>query len=104
MFIKLLNQPNKHNAINRNILRSLQSSTISEAYQGPFLDVCFKLLNSNVEPVAVKSFSLTIIEKIAEFHPEILNELRSSLQMQLPNTSPGLKGRVSRILGVRKNE
>jgi hypothetical protein len=100
LFIKLLNTPNKHNAINRNILRALQNATIPEEFQGSILDVCFNLLNSAKEPVAVKAHSMTIIEKLAKIYPDIIPELKASVAPLMPNASPGLKNRGNKILGI----
>lgn len=46
LFIELLNQPNKHDSINRNILRAFQFVDLPEKYEGNVLDVSFKLPNS----------------------------------------------------------
>lgn len=98
LFIKLLNTPNKHNAVNRNVLRAMQNVTIPKEYQGSLLDVCFKLLNSSKEPVAVKAFSMTIIENLAKIYPDIIPELKASVSSLMLNASPGIKSRGNKIL------
>lgn len=98
LFIDLLNQPNKHNAINRNIVRAFQYADIPEKYEGQILDVCFKLLNSSEEPVAVKAFSMTIIYNLSKKYPDIIQELRASIESLLPDGSAGIKSCGNRIL------
>lgn len=96
--IKLLNQPNKHDAINRNILRSLQFASIPKKFQGAVLDSCFKLLTSSQEPIAIKIFSMTIIHNLSKEYPDIIPELKSSIETILPNASTGTKNRAYKIL------
>ena len=98
LLIELLNQPNKHNAINRNILRAFQFTEIPEEYQGRILDVSFKLLNSSNEPIAVKAFSMSIIYNLSKKYPDIIPELRASIEALLPNGSAGIKNRGKKIL------
>ena len=98
VLIELLNQSNKHNAINRNIMRALQFAEIPEKYQGEILDVSFKLLNSSSEAVAVKAFSMTVIYNLSKKYPDIIPELRASIEGLMTNASPGIKSRGNKIL------
>ena len=98
LFIELLIQQNKHPAINRNILRGLQYANIPINHQGSMLDICFQLLNSSQEPIAVKIFCMTIIEQLSTVYPEIIPELKTSIKLLLPNASPGIKSRGTKIL------
>jgi len=102
LFINLLKQENKHNAINRNVLRALQNAQIPEDYQGAILDICFQLLNSPKEPIAVKIFSMSLIENLAKLYPEIIPELKMSIEALLPNSSAGVKSRGNKILRILK--
>ncbi len=98
LFIKLLNQPNKHDAVNRNIVRAFQFVEIPKKYQGKILDVCFKLLKSSVEPIAVKAFCMTVIYNLSKKYPDIIPELKATIEFLLPNRSAGIKSRGNKIL------
>lgn len=98
LLIELLNQPNKHNSINRNILRAFQFVAIPEQHEGSLLDISFKLLNSNSEPIAVKAFSMTVIYNLSKKYPDIIPELRASIEALMPNGSSGIKSRGNKIL------
>lgn len=100
LFIKLLNQPNKHDSINRNIVRALQFVDIPKKYQGEILDACFKLLKSSKEPIAVRAFSMTVIYNLSKKYPDIIPELRASIETLMPNASSGLKNRGNKILAA----
>ncbi|MDF1673212.1 MAG: hypothetical protein P1U41_06880 [Vicingaceae bacterium] len=98
LFIELLNQSNKHNAINRNIVRAFQYANIPEKYEGQVLDACFRLLKSSEEPVAVKAFSMTVIYNLSKKYPDIAIELKASIKSLLPDGSAGIKSRGNKIL------
>ena len=98
LFVKLLNQPNKHNSVNRNIVRALQYMDIPTKYQGKILDACFKLLNSSDEPIAVKVFSMSVIHNLSKKYPDIVPELKASIEKLMPHGSAGLKNRGNKIL------
>ena len=98
LFISLLQQPNKHPSINRNIVRALQYAAIPEAYEGPILDVLFKFLHSSDEPIAVKAFSMTVIYRLSQKYPDIQPELKASIEQLLPEGSAGIKSRGKKIL------
>jgi hypothetical protein len=96
--LTLLNQKDKPDAINRNILRALQFVTLPEEHEGNILDVSFRLLNSPTEPVAVKAFSMTVIYNLTRKYPDIVPELKASIATLLPNGSMGIKSRGNKIL------
>jgi len=96
--IELLNKDEKPDAINRNILRALQFVTLPEEYEGKVLDITFRLLNSTLEPIAVKAFSMSVIYNLTKKYPDIIPELKASIEALLPNGSMGIKSRGSKIL------
>jgi hypothetical protein len=98
LFIELLNTPNKHDSINRNILRAFQFVNIPEKHEGTILDVSFKLLNSSDEPIAIKVFSMTVIYNLSKKHPDIIPELRAIIEAIMENGSSGIKARGRKIL------
>ncbi len=98
LLIELLNQPNKHDSINRNILRAFQFVKIPEKHEGGVLDVCFRLLNSSTEPIAVKVFSMTVIFNLSKKYPDIIPELKASIESLMPNAGGGIKSRGHKIL------
>ena len=98
LFIELLNTPDKHDAINRNILRAFQFVNLPEEHEGTVLDISFKLLNSNHEPIAVRVFSMTVIFNLTKKYPELIPELKAIIEVLLPNASAGIKSRGKKIL------
>ena len=93
-----LRDPFAHDAVKRNTVRALQFIDIPEDLWGETVDVCFKLLRSGQEPIAVKVFAMTVIFNICRSVPEISEELKITIEDQLPFSSAGFKNRGSKIL------
>jgi hypothetical protein len=93
-----LRKENLHDAIKRNTVRVLQEITIPEILWGDAADVCFKLLLSKNEPVAVKCFSMTVLLNIVRHIPELKEELKIIIEDQIPYSSAGFKSRGIKTL------
>jgi hypothetical protein len=89
-------------AVKRNSLRMLQFIQIPKPLSGTVADVCFSLLNSSKEPVAVKVFSMTILLHIVKQHPGLGSELKETIEAQLPYASSGFLSRGKKVLAALK--
>ena len=69
-----------HVAVKRNILGILISTDIPKKDWGYLIDICFKFLKSGQESIAVKAFSMDIIQRYAKNEPSIYNELSIILE------------------------
>lgn len=96
--VKNLQQPNLHNAVKRNSIRLLQDIPIPEKYQGSIMDICFNYLQSPTEAVAVKAFSLTVLNNLAKQYPEIIPEVQLILEDQAQSLTAALKVRAREFL------
>jgi len=98
---KLLNnlkKPGLHNAVKRNTIRLLQHIEIPENYHGEVLQICFSYLESPAEPVAIKAFSLTVLNNLSKQYPDILPELKLLIEEQLPHQTAAFKSRAKKVL------
>uniref|UniRef100_UPI00404860A7 hypothetical protein n=1 Tax=Roseivirga sp. TaxID=1964215 RepID=UPI00404860A7 len=95
-----LRKKNLHDAIKRNTVRVLQEITIPEALWGETADVCFGLLVSKNEPVAVKCFSMTVLLNIVKHVPELKEELKIIVEDQMPYASAGFQSRGKKTLNA----
>jgi hypothetical protein len=93
-----LRKENLHDAIKRNTVRVLQEIKIPETLWGDTADVCFGLLLSKNEPVAVKCFSMTVLLNIVKQVPELKEELKIIIEDQMPYCSAGFKSRGNKTL------
>ena len=92
-----MNKP-VHVAVKRNTVRLLQVVEIPKSLEGITVNTCFKLFNSNEEPIAVKVFSMTVLANLSEHHPELKKELKLLIEEQLPYSSAGFRNRALKIL------
>jgi hypothetical protein len=91
-------EPGVHVAAKRNVIRILQDVDIPRRIAGKVATVCFEMLASAKEPVAVKVFSMTVLANTARQEPELKNEIRILIEQQMPTGSPGFRSRGMRIL------
>lgn len=88
----------KIDGIKRNMLAVLAGNKISKNQQGKLVNLCFDLLLSSFETVAVKVYAMQAIANIAKHHPELENELKAAIEDQLPKTTAAFHARARRIL------
>ena len=99
-----LKKPNLHDAIKRNTVRMLQSVSIPKKYEGEIMEICFKYIESPKEAVAVKAFSLTILEKLTKKYPEIIPEVKLLIEDQMPYQTAAFKTRSKKFLKAVSSE
>jgi hypothetical protein len=87
-----------HVAVTRNTLRLLQDVTIPKKYEGRVMNLCFDFIQSPETAIAVKAFSLTVLEHLAKDYPGILPELRLVIEDQWDQATPAFRSRARKIL------
>lgn len=96
--LKNLDRTDLHDAVRRNSIRLLQFVSIPEKYQGRVMDLCFTYLASPTAAVALKVYSIYVLEKLAVLYPEILPEMKLLIEEQLPHQTPAFKSSVRRLM------
>jgi hypothetical protein len=91
-----------HVTVKRNTLRMLQLMDIPDELLGYTADLCFKFLNSGKESIAVKANAMTVLFNIVKKYPELKDELKITIEEQMPFGSTGFKNRGSKILKALK--
>lgn len=86
-----------HDAVARNIVRLWQFMDIKEAYLGDVFEICFELLSSAHQAVAIRAFSATVCGKICAQYPELVNELKSMIPVWSQSESPAMKVRLREL-------
>ena len=86
--------------VKRNTLRVLRYVDLPEDLMGLAADLCFKYLQSGKEPVAIKVHSMDILFKIVKKFPELKDELKVSIEDQIPYGSAGFKNHGTKILNA----
>jgi hypothetical protein len=82
----------------REVLRMLSRSSMPENKTGQVITICFDWLTSVKESVAVKMFSMEILYRISQEEPGIKKELTDSIEMRMPEESPGFRSHGKKLL------
>lgn len=96
--LDMLGKPHTHNAVQRNITRLLQDVTIPKRYQGQVMDACFRFIEQHDTPVAIKAFSLTVLENLSKDYPEILPEIKLLIEERWEHETAAFQSRARKIL------
>jgi len=65
---------------------------------GTLLQQSFDWLASIKEPISVRYYCITIIEKMCVYEPGLVPEFRSLLEFCLPESSPGFQNKALKVL------
>lgn len=84
-------------AARRNVIRLLQFAEIPTRYHARIINMCFGFLQDRKEAIAVKVFSMTTLERLARYNPDIRRELEMVIEEQLPYASAAFRSRAAKI-------
>ena len=62
------------------------------------MDICFNYINSPTEAVAIKAFSITVLQNLAKKYPEIVNELKLVIEERWDYETVAFKTRAKKLL------
>lgn len=96
--LKNIKRQHNHDAVKRHTLRMLKFAEIPKKYQGEVMNMCFDFTQNISEKPTTKIFSLIVLENLAKFYPEIIDELRLILETQIQHESAGFKSRAKKML------
>ena len=97
-FISCLSASKAHPAAKRNIVRLLQVAKIPKRYHGKLMDLCFRFISDPAEAIAVKAFSLTILDNLSKDYPEIRAEIKTVIEDRIAFETPAFRSRAKKIL------
>lgn len=95
--LKNLRKP-VHDAVIRATIRAFQNMEMPEEIYGEAWDICFQYLVSPKYPVAIRVYSMSVLENICQKLPELKRELRMVIEEQMPYGSAGFVSRGNKIL------
>ncbi len=96
--VRKLQQPGLHDGVKRNTVRMLQHIDIPLPLHGMVMNTCFDYLADPKEAVAIKAFSMTVLQKLAAQYPDIMPELKALVEDQLPHQTPAFKSRAKKLM------
>src|SRR5689334_4701776 len=96
--VKNLKKPGIGDSVKRNSVRLLQHISIPEKHHGELMDLCFKYINDPQERVAIKAFSLSILQNLCRQYPEIRQELITIIEDRWDYETAAFRSRARKIL------
>ena len=96
--VKNLHKPGIHDSVKRNTVRLLQHVVIPKKFNGELMDICFHYIGSPGEPVAIKAFSLSILQDLSKQYPEIKNEIRLIIEERWSHETAAFRTRAKKFL------
>lgn len=83
----------RNDGLRRSILKILTEGSLDldEESIGILVDICFNCLVNPSEKPAMKMYSIVILHKITKFYPDIIPELISTIEDQMPKSSAAIK-------------
>jgi hypothetical protein len=87
-----------HDSIPRNTVRLLQYVEIPEKFHGQVMDTCFKYITSPSTAVAIKAFSISVLQNLTKQYPEIINELKIVIEERWNYETAAFRSRAKKIL------
>lgn len=100
--VKMLRRPGIHNAVKRNIVGLFDTLEIPEELEGELADLCFGYVADPKEEIAIRAFSITVLERICKKIPELMPELLLILEENLEHTTAAFKVRAKKVLSAQK--
>lgn len=94
----------KNEAIQRTYLKIISSHTLPKTNEGILLDTCFNLLNNPATAVAVRVWCMDILTQFSKRYPEIVQELKPSLENIAQTGTAGEKNRALKKLKILDKE
>ncbi len=99
---EILSRNDVHDAVIRNAVRIFEAIDIPEKFRGKVMQACFKFLESNTAPGAIKAYSMTTLYNLSVIYPEIQRELKTILEDRWEYETPAFKSRGRKILSQLK--
>ena len=94
----------QHDGLKRHVLRMLNRYDLSLEVFIPILDLCFILMKSGSESVAVRFQAMELLHKMSDKEPGLKHELKSTIELQMQEGSTGLLNHARKKLKQLKRE
>lgn len=96
--LDLLEKP-VHEAVHRNIVRTLQFCALPEDLRGELTEVMFAWIADPKKPIAPRASAITVAMRLVKLHPELKDELRLLLVDALRvDPGPAIRSRATKAL------
>lgn len=97
-FVNIMNDKTCHQAVKRCATQALQNMEIPEDLEGLAYDYGMEILHDQEEAIAVKAYTLQILQNIALKFPELKQELIQIVEDKMPFETPAFQSRGKKLL------
>lgn len=89
-----------HSSVKRSMLKILTLYDISddESLHIIMLDYCFRRMNDSAEEVAIRAYSMLVINRLVKVYPEISSEFIAALHLIIDNAKETLSNYAGKLL------
>jgi hypothetical protein len=98
---RMLDQLDKpvHEAVHRNVVRTLQFCALPEKLRGRITEVMFTWIADPSRPIAARASAITVGTRLVALHPELADEFRLLLEDALRvDPGPAIRSRAGKAL------
>jgi hypothetical protein len=98
---RMLDQLDKpvHEAVHRNVVRTLQFCALPEKLRGRIIEVMFAWIADPSKPIAARASAITVGTRLVELHPELADEFRLLLEDALRiDPGPAIRSRAGKAM------
>jgi len=88
----------KYNGARRSLLKILVINPTNVNHDGELVDLCFQWVCSPAIPIAVRAYAMQFVYDMLPVYPELKNELKTSLETAIHDSSKGVRGKAKKIL------
>ncbi len=96
--VRRMQEPAVHDAVRRCVVRILQCVEVPPALMGRVATVCFDYLADPGVPAAIRVFSMSVLDRLAQRVPSLRGELNLVIDQQLPFAGAAFRARARRVL------
>ncbi len=96
--VKKMQEEGVHDAVKRNVVRVLAGIEIPKKLKGEIMAICFEELGSPESPVAVKVHAMRVLASISKQEPDIVGELKDTIQLVLQHPTGALHACARKVL------
>ena len=96
----------RNDGLKRGIAKTIseRSPDFDEEVMGILINTCFDWLSDPQEKIALKVYSMEILYRLSHFYPDLKQELITSIELQIPGASTGVKSRGRKYLSKLYSE
>ncbi len=84
--------------IKRNIVRAWQSVDLPEDVRYDIADIALKFLGTPKEDIAIKAFSITVLQNCLKYIPELREEILFIIEKEMPMASAAFRVRAGKFM------